>query len=419
MRIFQAFFLLVISVLIITAGALPWVEKQNAIKAQQGKIPSDFLLNLPFAEKPQATMANLWLHGGEINVKFMEQQLERAVKARPLYPNNWLLLAKVKFKLGLHDEAARLAEYTQTLAPTRSYILWNLAMFWLSYPDQEKAISLLHDYLLAKPQDVYKVMLVAYRLDADKERLLDKLIPKSVAQGYTYDQDYYQAKVLHSALRLKNLTLAHFSWSKITNKLLDENPHASTIKRYLRALIANNEKKRAQSVWHEIQLTSLQDDDVFNHSFEGKLLNYGFGWQVRKRKGAQFERSYDNAIEGNYSLKINLDGTENINLYYPVISIPVEQGKRYQLSLYWKGEGITTRANPFIEVYFKDEDKNKYIHSEKKRGSWHWTRVVLDFDVPMETHFITLRLRRRPTKALDKLISGVIYLDDVQLKRYN
>ncbi|MEE9448170.1 MAG: hypothetical protein V3V09_09435, partial [Arenicellales bacterium] len=118
-------------------------------------------------------------------------------------------------------------------------------------------------------------------------------------------------------------------------------------------------------------------------------------------------------------LKVALDGTENINLHRPTITVPVEEGAQYRLSVYWKGEQITTRTNPFFELYFKDGEKTKTIRSKQKRGSWNWQRINMGFDVPMGTHFVNLRLRRHSTQSLDKLISGTIYLDDVQLTRYN
>ncbi|MCP3951418.1 MAG: hypothetical protein GY697_04265, partial [Desulfobacterales bacterium] len=186
----------------------------NLNKVLTGKDLPAFFYTLPFMDKPQAAMAYRWLQGEDLDPQKVEAQIERAMVARPLFPDNWLLAARVKHTLGKTAEAQKLAEHAQTLGPTRANLLWDLAMFWLSIPDQEKTIALLHDYLLAKPRDVEKVLFLAYRFEDDKAALLDRLVPARLAPGYDYDEDYYAAKILRTGLKLQNVELAELGWNK-------------------------------------------------------------------------------------------------------------------------------------------------------------------------------------------------------------
>lgn len=408
-----------LALLIIGAGALPWYEQLNRERVWAGEPLPTFFFRLPLMSKPQAAMAYRWLRGKDYDSQQLEQQMARALEARPLYPDNWLLAARIKHKLGGETEAAVLAEHAQSLGPTRGYLLWDLAMFWLAYPDQEKSISVLHDYLLARPHDVRKVLLLAYRLSDDKAALLDKLIPAHPATGFDLDDDFYAARVLKTGLQLKNTEMATLAWARIHERDIKDNPNAGVIRAYLQFLISRNDKEAALGVWRDMHPEAPDPGGVMNAGFENELLGYGFGWRADQKEGVTFERSFDHSLEGNYSLKISLDGTQNINLYRPGITLAVDGGRRYMLSVFWKGEQITTRSNPFFEIVYKDDDKTKTVRSKPQRGSWNWRRVEMSFEVPENTHFIELRLRRWRTEALDKLISGTVYIDDVRLIEVN
>ena len=369
-------------------------------------------------EKPQARMAFRWLQGEELDPELVEKQIERALLARPLYPDNWLLAARVKYRLGKLDEATRLAEHAHSLGPTRAHLLWDLAMFWMGFPDQHKTIALLHDYLLAAPQNVRKVVFVAYRLEQDKAALLTKLIPEQLAPGYDMDEDYYAARLLRTALRLNNPEMADLAWQRFKIRLIEDNPNATVIKSYLHFLIAQNDKVAAFNLWQQTQTQRMPAEGLMNPSFENELLGYGFGWRVRPTKGVTFERSFEQSVDGNFSLKISFDGSRNINLYRSHITIPVEGGVRYILSVYWMGENITTRSNPFFQIVYKQNKKTKVVRrSQPERGSWSWRRVDMEFETPEEVNFILFSVRRWPTQALDKLISGNLYIDGVHLTR--
>jgi len=400
---------------IVAAGALPWYEQLNRERVWAGGSPPAFFFSLPLMSRPQAAMVFRWLQGEDFDTQQLEYQMKSALKARPLNPDNWLLAARLKHRLGKTDEAAQLAEHAQTLGPTRGKLLWDLAMFWLAYPDQDKAISLLHDYLLARPHDVRKVIFLAYRLEDDKAKLLDKLIPAQLAPGYDFDDDFYAAKILQTALSLKNAEMAAVAWQRIEHREIRNNPNARVIKAYQAFLIHQGMTQPALSVWHDMHPELDAPSGVMNGSFEHELLGYGFGWRSTKQEGAEFERSFNHAVEGNYSLKIHFDGQQNINLYRPGITLPVKSGRSYLLTAYWKGEQITTRSNPFFEIVYKQGEKTHTVRSKPQRGDWNWQRIEMVLDVPEGTHFVELRLRRWRTEALDKLISGTLYIDDVKL----
>jgi hypothetical protein len=81
-----------------------------------------------------------------------------------------------------------------------------------------------------------------------------------------------------------------------------------------------------------------------------------------------------------------------------------------------KTDGITTDSGPRLEVYDAYNPAALDKFTDDLTGSTEgWTPFLLDFTAGPKTELIVMRVVRLPSKKLDNLISGKVWLDDVQL----
>lgn len=157
-------------------------------------------------------------------------------------------------------------------------------------------------------------------------------------------------------------------------------------------------------------------ETIVNGGFEQELAQAGFGWIARDVKGAKWERDDEISYQGKYSLRIDFNGKENIAYHHLWQLVPAQPGGRYRLRGQWRGAYVTTRSNPYFQVFSVAAEKNVSARSESKRLTWDWQPFEMDLTMPEDAWFLTVRLRRNKTDALDNLISGAIWLDEISLE---
>jgi hypothetical protein len=81
-----------------------------------------------------------------------------------------------------------------------------------------------------------------------------------------------------------------------------------------------------------------------------------------------------------------------------------------------KTEGITTDSGPRLEVCdaYNAAALDKFT-DDLTGSSDGWSSLLLDFATGPKTELIVVRLSRLPSKKLDNLIAGKVWLDDVRL----
>ncbi len=147
-----------------------------------------------------------------------------------------------------------------------------------------------------------------------------------------------------------------------------------------------------------------------------ELTRLGTGWMNRFVNGVKGLIDSNISKEGKYSYRLDFDGKQNINYYHFSQKLPLQSGKKYLLSGFWKGREVSTRSTPFIEISSINSQNNQTRRSVTKRGTWEWERFEITFTVPEDAWLVRIRVRRFKTDALDQLISGSIWLDDITLE---
>lgn len=415
MRAIQVIAILLAVLIVILCGSLPYLEKTQIGRWNKQAPNSLIKLLNPVFDQPQRAFVESWLLGQKADSAMVLEAAQQATDARPLSGLNWFNRAKVEYRIGDKQLASRYALHAETLAPTRAQHLWNLAMYWLKAGDVQQYFRLIRTYLLAKPNDVNKVLTLSSRLQQDPNRLLSSIFPE--IQLLPKQKDHYLFQIIRFAISSKNQPLAEVAWEKISNKTYAGSSNQRVTKAYMQFLISNGFVHEARQLSKQTLEEKSPFERIYNNGFEQRLKNFGFSWFTRNINGGRIERDSYNKVEGDYSLSVVFDGTENMNLYAPYITISVEPDIEYQITAFWKGNAVTTRSNPYIEVHSLGAEKNVQVRSAAKRGSWDWQRVKLRLKMPNDSSLLKIRLRRNKTSALDKNISGKIWLDDFKIER--
>jgi len=152
-----------------------------------------------------------------------------------------------------------------------------------------------------------------------------------------------------------------------------------------------------------------------NPGFEADFVHGPFDWRFsRQGAGWKIERVAGIAREGGHSLSVAFDGKKNISFAHLSRILPVKPGVSYQLNYWWKGKGLSTDQGPFFEVYGHDA-KGLHVKGPMLLGTQDWEKVRIEFTTPEGCHAVVVRLRRLPSRKLDNLIGGTVWVDDFKI----
>jgi hypothetical protein len=112
-------------------------------------------------------------------------------------------------------------------------------------------------------------------------------------------------------------------------------------------------------------------------------------------------------------LKITFDGKENVDFYHVSQLVSLKPNTDYLLRAYMKTKAVTTKSGIKIEVY--GMGPTFYGASESLIGDNDWKELSVAFRTPAQSHAGVVRMRREKTNKFDRLISGTVWLDEVQL----
>jgi hypothetical protein len=127
------------------------------------------------------------------------------------------------------------------------------------------------------------------------------------------------------------------------------------------------------------------------------------------------EISFDPSVsfDGKRSLKIAFNGKENVDFHQVGQMVALKPDTAYCLKAAMKTKGITTKSGVRIEI--SGMDHALYGASESLIGDNEWKPLQITFKTPPRSQGGQVRVRRERTDKFDRLISGEVWIDDVQL----
>lgn len=343
------------------------------------------------------------------------EHLRRAVQLNPYDPQAWLdLAAAVEFQ-GKMSEAEAYLRRADFLAPNLPPFQWPIANFYLLQGNVDEAFRHFKVVLAGTSQYDQIVFSTAWKASGDPDKILDQLIPGKVATEFSY---------LYYLLSQQRFREAQPVWQRIVGGSEKFTPQQSA--GYIGSLIAARRPEEAYQVWIDLQKKGLiqnptigtQENLLANGDFEDELLNMGFDWRIAPVEGVYAGLDAGMFHSPSHALLVQFSGKQNLDYRQVYQFVKVSPGESYRLWAFMKTEGITTDSGPRLEVRDAYDPAALQKFSEDLTGNTPaWTSFILDFNAGPKTELIIVGLTRLPSRKLDNLVAGKVWLDDVRLTR--
>ncbi|RWX45857.1 hypothetical protein H206_00744 [Candidatus Electrothrix aarhusensis] len=324
--------------------------------------------------------------------------LKKALQANPVYIPAWLTLAELENDSGNTARSLEILEYLDRLMEGVLRWRWEKAMlaYLLGREDIFKAdLSwLLQQENLSRPTQK-KVLDFAFSLWPEPVELLQEMGKKNSVPLF-----------LH-ALRIKNRETAEFLWAEVDHTQLEKRQ----ILTYINLLINNQKINEAALLWKEYYPA---DNLLYNGSFSIPPVKGGFGWRIWPPEGVEVEVQKQDVAK--MALHIHFNGEQNIHFHQTRQTISLPSGQNFILKGEMRSKGLTTDQRPFIEVAGRDCSLQSAT-TEMAEPDQDWTPFSLNFTLPEDCHQgVEVRVRRLPSKKIDSLISGDLWVTNLSLQ---
>ncbi|HSW39716.1 MAG TPA: tetratricopeptide repeat protein [Acidobacteriota bacterium] len=382
--------------------------------------------------------AELWWHRGrlrhyglhDVDLELAAADYSRALELNPRLSRAWVDLADC------HERAGRIKEAETALRRAIAVHRYSPLAHWQAgnfYLRQERLDEMYASFKTASNYDIGKLgiaMHTAWKIDPDREGILRKLIPDTLAANLSY---------LAFLVARDELDLAAPVWQRCLENAIpaDFTFRPSSVFGYINRLLAGNRIEEAYAVWNNalLKARSLRplssryqavsgtagsgiENLAWNGSFENDILQGGFDWRFADISGVGFFVDSSRRMEGLKSLRVRFDG---VNLSAPVLMqiIPVPSPGTYTLDFYARSENLTTDQTPYMAVHGYPEMSGASGRSESFPASADWRRYTVNFDVRPGSDAIRLSLHRDASKKFDNQLRGALWLDVVTIRRSN
>ncbi len=395
----------------ILAGSLPWLSARLSERADHGTTGVPALAWLPALDAPARAFARRELAQDTAgDGTRVVRLLEHSVRARPLHAPSWLLLAEQAWRRGDASRARALADVAVSLWPGRERLQWEAIALATAHGDGAWSLRRLREVFRGRPESVDRVLHVARRLESDPERLLSALVP--AAERATPSGEARLVQLLGAAARDGDGALAEVAWSALGPEA--RRPR-EVVARYLEALLASRRIRPAVALWRDVLPADTAGLD--DPGFEAPFAQHVLGWRVGAPAGARAEHDRMIRKEGRSSLRVSFLGTEDVAFLHVAQAMPVEPERCYRLRGWWRGEHLTTRSGPHLELVAYGPTGQLHVRTPDGLGTWEWARVELPFRVPLDVRLVELRLRRDPLGASEgSPVSGRLWLDELRVE---
>ena len=192
---------------------------------------------------------------------------------------------------------------------------------------------------------------------------------------------------------------------------------------YLDALIQFHQFTPLKAAWAamnrkvpSLMVAKAQDSNlIVNGGFEQEILNGGLDWRINPEPGTAITIVRTAPLEGTHSLEIKFDGTQNMADALVFEYVPVEPNTSYEFSGYMRTMNITTDSGPRFQICDADDPTLLFIQTDGMLGSTAWTMRQLSFRTGPDTRLLMVRVTRPAGAKFANRISGVVWVDDVEL----
>ena len=327
------------------------------------------------------------------------RSFRQAVTKDVLFLDAWHRLAEVEAATGRKEAARDILMFTTDL--TRNVYRWKWPQMLLAQELGEEGILCQNaNYLMSNDILKQDTLQLLHSYFAGDEDAVSGVLKSAHWESY-----------LRWLMRLEMTDKTLKLWRRLIEKTA---PESDIGLEYAHFLLQKKRIVESRDVWRRY----MGDGYITNPGFEAEITRKGFDWRFwnERVKNWEVNRVSDTQYEGNYALKINFKGLENVSFHHVYQIIAAEPMEGFRLSYSWKGRDITTDQGLFVEVSSYDT-KGLYKAGPMMTGSTDWRQEVIDFALPEDSKAAILRIRRHQSDRFDNKISGTIWLDNFQIER--
>jgi type IV pilus assembly protein PilF len=337
--------------------------------------------------------------------------LERATQINPRSDRAWMELASADEALGDRTGARQAYEKAQADHPISSDVAWRYGSFLLRQGVFVAGFAEIRRALVTDPTLATSAISECWQASPNIGAILDEALPAK--------SDYYLTAI-NFLLSQKQFEAALAVWNRLLT-LKQPITMAQAIP-LVDALMDQNRMDEADQIWQQaLEATNWPHNRnekgqlVFNSGFEHGLVNGGFGWRELPVSGARF--SFDSRVRhsGTRSLRIDFDGSANLDFQHVLQYVPVQSKTRYRFSAYVRTEKISTDSGIRFAIYDPRHPAKVQVLTPTMVGTNPWAPVNTGIVTAADTDLLVIALRRIPSWKFDNKLAGTVWVDDVSL----
>ena len=326
-----------------------------------------------------------------LNPRRAREEYETAARLNPDRAGHWMELSKYDEQAG---DTAR-SRYAMQMAlekdPHYAQTHWAAANFYLRIGDLEVADTELRRTADLDMLYLEQVLDLAWRFYEDPQKMMAAYVPNT-KDGNLIALNFFVAKNSQDG--------ATRAWDRLRTfktTVRDRFPYVD----YLVWLAMPH------TAWDIFSFGgSAETSNFFNSGFESEPMNDAFDWRFMTWENAKARRDPTLAKNGHASFVVVFNGKENVDYNHLWHWVPAQKGATYNLRFWMKTDAISTDEGMFVEV-----EGNR---SEKQIGSNDWHEFTVPFTASAD--LVTVRLCRVPSRKLDNLLKGKVWVDAFSLR---
>ena len=337
--------------------------------------------------------------------------LQMATQLNPRSADLWMELADAYVNAGDSTRAQEAYDRAQASYPISPDVAWRYGNFLLYEQQFPHAYEQIRRAVSVDPSLTEKALAECWQYNPDVTAMLDQVLPRK-SEYYLKAIDFFLAQKLpDDALSV---------WNR--QRQLGLPVGLDEALPLVDVLIQQDRVLEAQQTWDQampaVKWPPDQASDkslVWNGGFEHKFANGGFDWRQIPVSGARFAIDRFTSHSGSHSLRIQFDGTTNLDFAHLVHYVAVNPDTHYHFSAYLRTEQISTDRGICFEVLDPWHPAQVQTVTRDVTGTNLWTAAQAEIVTGPDTHLLEIILRRMPSWKFDNKLSGTVWIDDVNL----
>jgi tetratricopeptide (TPR) repeat protein len=342
--------------------------------------------------------------------KLAIEYFRRAVALDPLSARYWMELG------GAYETAKEIPEARQAFQaalsdyPFSFDVHWSYGSFLLRQGELPQAYSEIHFALTGDPRLIPLGVSRVWKASQDVQAILNTVLPNTQeAQNqaliwFCSENDADPALIVWKRMTAAGKAIPVQDAFPLVEILLAGNRGDDARRAWREALIASGNAAEAQT----------GDSLIFNGGFEYDATGGGLDWRLEPVEGITYSYDSDVMHSGRRALRVNFDGSQNLDFQRVWQVVPVQPNTRYHFEGYLRTVGITTQNGIHFLLYFPGTTQPAII-LDNFTGDHPWQAQSADFTTAAGAQRVQIVIYRPPSQKFDNKLAGTLWVDDVSL----